>query len=171
MPLDGATELRKLLQGLKREAPAALGAGLYEEGVEIIAESDEDVPYEFGHLRRSHFVELPHEGTNGPELELGYGAGYGLFVHEVPASHPKGGKDHFLRDAFVKRMSGFEARLARRTQAHLVAGTGVGQLGVPSKRPDPMAAVLAEQADRERARRRGRARSIRDQNAARARGR
>jgi hypothetical protein len=168
MPLVGAKELREKLRVYKQAAPAALGAALYEEGVAVIEVADERVPYEFGHLRRSHFAELPRAGANGPELEIGYGAGYGLYVHEVPANHPKGGEDHWLRNAVLKRLPGMDERLARRTGAHLAAGESLDAGGIPTERPDPMEAIDAERADRERARRRGRAASIRAQNAHRS---
>jgi hypothetical protein len=169
MPLVGAKELREKLRTYKRDAPAALGAALFEEGVAVIEVADEKVPYEYGHLRRSHFVELPHPGANGPELELGYGAGYGLYVHEVPANHPKGGEDHWLRNAVLKRLPGMDERLAKRTAAHLAAGESLDASGIPTECPDPMDAIEAERADRERARRRSRAASIRVQNTRRAR--
>ena len=170
MPLLGANELCEKLSTYKQAAPAALGAALYEEAVDIVGAADEDVPYEFGHLRRSHFVELPRDAGSGPEVEFGYGAGYGLYVHEVPANHPKGGKDHWLRDAVNSTASGRAERLAARTAAHLEAGEGFeAASGVPVERPDPKEAVEAERADRERARRRSRAAAIRAQNSARGR--
>ncbi len=168
MPLIGATELREKLRTYKTAAPAALGAALYEEGIEIIGIADENVPKEFGHLRRSHFVEFPKDGENGPELELGYGAGYGLFVHEVPANHPKGGTDHFLRNAVNATAAGRAERIARRTEAHLAAGEGLDAAGVATDRPDPMEAIEAHRRDVEASRRRGRSRAIRAQNARRA---
>ena len=143
MPLRGADELRAKLADFRKNAVPATGAALYEEAIAAIGKADKDVPYEFGHLRRSHFVELPKDGPTGPTVEFGYGAGYGLYVHEVPANHPKGGKDHFLRDACVERMSGISARLAKRIEAHLASGTGIAPLGVPTVRPDPMEAILA----------------------------
>ena len=169
MPLLGAKELREKLRNYKQAAPGALGAALFEEGIAIIEAADEKVPYEYGHLRRSHFAELPHPGANGPELEVGYGAGYGLYVHEVPANHPKGGEDHWLRNAVLKRLPGMDERLATRTEAHLAAGESIDAGGIPTERPDPMEAIEAERADRERARRRGRAASIRAQNMRRRR--
>lgn len=169
MPLEGATELRQLLQQKKTDAPKALGAALMVEGIEIIGDADKDVPYEFGHLRRSHFVEQPKPGSKGPEVEFGYGAGYGLYVHEVPATHPKGGKDHWLRDAVNRRISSMPERLAARIEARPRGGFSDLAGLVPSLRPDPMEAINAERADRERSRRRGRARAIRAQNARRGR--
>jgi hypothetical protein len=169
MPLEGSKELQADLQKYAKTAEAAFGAAIYEEAVEIIGGADENVPYEYGHLRRSHYVMPPAQGPSGTEVELGYGAGYGLYVHEIPANHPKGGKDHWLRDEMVKRQAGMAERLAKRTEAHIAAGSGFQSLGVPSERPDPMDAINAERADRERARRRARAAGIRAQNAARAR--
>ena len=119
MPLLNAKELREKVRAYKQAAPAALGAALYEEAVDIIGAADEDVPYEYGHLRRSHFVEAPKDTGGGPEVEFGYGAGYGLYVHEVPANHPKGGKDHWLRDAVNATAGGRAERLAARTAARI----------------------------------------------------
>jgi hypothetical protein len=167
MPLIGTRELKEKLARYREKAPGALGAALYQEGVAIIEKADEDIPYEFGHLRRSHFVTIP--SAEDPRVTVGYGAGYGLFVHEVPANHPKGGKDHFLRDAFNARMPGIAERLAKRTEANLASGTGVETAGVASVQPDPMEAIEADRADRERARRRGRSAAIRAQNARRGR--
>lgn len=116
MPLQGTAELKQKLQDLRTSVPEAFAAALYEEGVAIIAKSDEEVPVEFGNLRRSHFVTMPEKGTE-PKVELGYGAAYGIYVHEVPAHHPKGGKDHFLRDAFLGRMAGLQERLVARIEA------------------------------------------------------
>ena len=151
MPLKGGQDLRESISTLRANGPAALGASLYEEGIEIIGESDKNVPYEWGNLRRSHYVELPKMGPSGPSVEEGYGAGYGLFVHEIPANHPKGGKDHFLRDAVDKRSVGMSERLARRMESHLAHGTGIVPLGIPSTKPDPMVAIRAGEAARKRA--------------------
>jgi hypothetical protein len=163
MPLTGSRELKEKLARYRKAAPGALGAALYQEGVAIIEKADEDIPYEFGHLRRSHFVTLP--SAEDPKVIVGYGAGYGLFVHEVPANHPKGGKDHFLRDAFNARMPGIAERLAKRAEGNLATGAGLETAGLASVQPDPMEAILAELADRRRQSRRGRAASIRAQNA------
>jgi hypothetical protein len=165
MPLIGTRELKEKLAHYRKAAPGALGAALYQEGVAIIEKADEDIPYEFGHLRRSHFVTVP--SSEDPRVTVGYGAGYGLFVHEVPANHPKGGKDHFLRDAFNARMPGIAERLAKRIEANLASGAGVESAGVPSVQPDPMEAILAEMEDRRRRSRRARAAAIRAQNVVR----
>jgi hypothetical protein len=162
MPLTGTRELKEKLARYRKAAPGALGGALYQEGVAIVEKADEDIPYEFGHLRRSHFVTIP--SAEDPRVTVGYGAGYGLYVHEVPANHPKGGKDHFLRDAFNARMPGIAERLAKRAESNLTSGTGVGSAGLPSVQPDPMEAILAELADRRRQSRRARAASIRAQN-------
>jgi hypothetical protein len=162
MPLTGTRELKEKLARYREKAPGAFGAALYQEGVAIIEKSDEEIPYEFGHLRRSHFVTVPDAGD--PTVKLGYGAGYGLYVHEVPANHPKGGKDHFLRDAFNDRLQGMAERLAKRIEANVAEGAGVGSVGLASVQPDPIEAILAELADRRRQSRRVRAALIRSQN-------
>jgi hypothetical protein len=166
MPLEGADQLIATIKDLKASAPKALGAALYAEAVNIIGKADEDVPYEFGNLRRSHYVTAPQQGPSGLEVELGYGAGYGLFVHEIPANHPKGGKDHFLRDAMAQAEAGMADRIAAYMDAHPHGGADM-QGAAPSVQPNPMDAINADRADRERARRRGRAAAIRAQNAAR----
>lgn len=168
MPLMGAKELRETIQAAKRDAPVALGNALYSEAVNIIGAADPNVPYEFGHLRRSHFVELPVQDPTGPSVEYGYGAGFGLYVHEIPANHPKGGTDHWLRDEVVKALPGMDQRLAARMDDH-PRGRPADVGAVPSQRPDPMEAIRAEAADRKRARARDRSRSIRAQNASRRR--
>lgn len=70
-------------------------AGLYKGGTEIMAESQDIVPVEFGTLKRSGMVEQPVVDGDSATVTLGYGYGtevgpdgemavqYAVYVHEI----------------------------------------------------------------------------------------
>ncbi len=89
MTLEGALEVRKLLQELGDQAPEATGAALYQEGNELLNASKDLVPVDTGNLIGSGTVDQP---TGMPiEVVVGYKGPYALSIHENPRSGQTGG--------------------------------------------------------------------------------
>lgn len=109
------------LEGLKRvlgrmnkiadTVPGAAGAALYAEAANIMRVSLRQAPVDFGLLRRSHYITLPRRG----QVELGYGASYAVFVHEITENfHEPPTKAKYLEDPINAALPGMPKRLAIR---------------------------------------------------------
>jgi hypothetical protein len=93
-----------------------------------------------GTLRGSRYVSPPRKGDKSPEVDLGFGTKYAIYVHEMdenvnwsrPGSGPK-----FLERPMLSAKSGYVNRLAKRTQANYSAGVLMGALakGEHPKKP------------------------------------
>lgn len=139
---EGQKELLASLRRLERVAPFALAAAMFEEGVEIFNESQEQVPVDSGRLRASGLVAL-RDFTTTLAVVIGYGTAYALRIHEDTAldanrtmpgessgggsvSNKTTGKSKFLIDPFNEAASGLATRLAIRTRGHILRGRILG---------------------------------------------
>jgi hypothetical protein len=139
--LEGAGELSRELRRLERKYPEALAAAMFEEGVEIFNESQDQVPVDTGALRRSGIIFLRREGM-GYGVVIGYGTEYALPVHENtkadagrqaraelalsnPGFKPRGaqsGKSKYLEDPYLEALPGLVGRIAARTMERVRRG-------------------------------------------------
>lgn len=113
------------LKGIKKAGDqylAAFYAALYQEALSIMAVSVRRVPVDTGRLRSSHYVAPP---TDRGECELGYGTDYALPVHDRVEVHHNTGGPLYLRSALDEAKTGFQDRMARRTESNYRAGIGV----------------------------------------------
>ncbi len=137
LEFTGTLELAKTLQGLGQAAPQAVGEALFDEGNELLNDSKEYVPVDFGTLRNSGHVEPPKQVGHDIQVMVGYGgaaAAYALAVHENPRSGKTGGVSpsgkkyqhwattgqwKYLETPFKIRVAGYSSRMANRLKQSL----------------------------------------------------
>lgn len=89
--IKGDKDLIRTLNAIKRQSPVALGAALYQEGEEIMADSKENyVPVDTTDLKVSGHVELPDIAKDHVTVMMGYGGAaeeYAVAVHEHLSWH------------------------------------------------------------------------------------
>ena len=126
--VSGMKKLRSDLTELKTRYGNAVAAGVFQEAVELMRDSRDEVPIDTGELFDSAFVAKPDKKANGFRSHLGYGADHAIFVHErTELSHPIG-KAKFLTDPSNRRKSGASKRIADTSRRHFTRGTGPGSV-------------------------------------------
>jgi hypothetical protein len=120
----GVREFIKAVEHSKAGYERAFAAALYQEGLALHAASVPQVPVEYGRLRASGYVSPP-TGVDNPEVEVGYGTDYAVYVHERTELRHKVGKAKFLSDPMNERQNGYAERLAKRTQQNFERGVGM----------------------------------------------
>lgn len=107
MILVGADAMIAKLNAIVVGSVAKLGAGLYLEGLEILAESAPIVPVDTGTLRASGHVDAPKVDGLSVEVVVGYGgasAPYALIVHEnLEAFHEPPTQAKYLESVVASR--------------------------------------------------------------------
>jgi len=115
--IENIDKLINLLQKGGAGARQALRQSLYVEAQMAFAESQQEVPVDFGNLRNSGQAYGIQVNSFGDTLEitLGYGgvaASYALIVHEdMNARHKGGTKAKYLEDPIKRRAAGLSGRL------------------------------------------------------------
>lgn len=122
MEIEGIDQVIAAVKHLGERYKEALAASLYQEAAVAMAESLKECPVDSGRLRQSHYV-APADDLDDPYVQVGYGAQYGLAVHERgDLKHSAPTKDHFLSDPLARSTEGYSARVAKRTQQNLNNG-------------------------------------------------
>lgn len=128
MEIRGLDEVIKAMAHLAKRQKEALAAAEYQEAASVMLESLKECPVDSGRLRQSHYV-APADDLDNPIVQVGYGARYGLVVHERgDLKHGAPTKDHFLSDPIARVSEGYGQRIAKRTQQNL--NTGVDRKSV-----------------------------------------
>lgn len=114
--LRGLDAALRRLSDLAEKAPDAVGAGLFLEANNIMADAKTRVPVDQGVLRSSGYVAPPVMERGSPVVELGFGgpaASYAVKQHEDTAlNHPDGGEAKFLERAADAARPGIGTRVA-----------------------------------------------------------
>lgn len=82
---SGGDAMRGRLTGLAAQAKGAIARVLYEEGHDVLRESQERVPVDLGVLKTSGFVTTPEWTGDTARVTVGYGgaaSAYAAAVHE-----------------------------------------------------------------------------------------
>ena len=112
------------LARIAAEAPQALGAELYREAQDVIANALPITPILTGALRRSGHADEPEVTGSGVSVTLGFGgdaAPYAVYVHEnLTARHAPPTQAKFLEDPLNAAVPGMADRIAAG------AGTALG---------------------------------------------
>ncbi len=121
------------LQAAQEKIVQATAAALYQEGLAIMAISQQEVPVDTGTLRSSGQVQQPEIQTGAVMVTLGYGygekinpktgesaQGYSIPVHERLGVHHPHGKAKYLEDPARAAEAGFEARVGEKVAAEVV---------------------------------------------------
>jgi hypothetical protein len=127
--VKGIKGVRRELRKLARNYPAAAVAALYQEGVGIFNESQNEVPVDTGKLRQSGGLTVRGRGNNWIVFVF-YGTKYALRIHEdtkldANRQDPSDnrdeygdtrtrGKSKYLADPFARMLPGVESRLVAR---------------------------------------------------------
>lgn len=135
--LTGAEQVQANIQRMVETVPQLVGQAMYEEGLDIIFESQKLVPRDTGTLANSSHVEQPDYANGNIVVALGYGgaaSAYALSVHENPRSGKTGGVSpsgakykhwakvgqwKYLEHPFLKAAKGMAERIAARVSALL----------------------------------------------------
>jgi hypothetical protein len=115
LTIAGGDALRGQLLGLAARAKPAIAAALYQEGQDVLRESDPRVPVKFGVLKGSAFEEPPVWTGDTCRVTLGYGgaaSAYAAAVHErLHDQHPGGGGPKYLESVINEHEAGFSERI------------------------------------------------------------
>lgn len=96
MKVTGVKNVVRNMDGATKRVGVGLHQGLVATGLFIQRESQILCPIEFGLLRNSAFTRATGEGAF-TEVEVGYTAGYAVYVHEnLDARHAPGTSAKFL---------------------------------------------------------------------------
>jgi hypothetical protein len=131
MSVSGDKELLQNMAKATLQVPDSLGAALLKEGYAVWGEGVPLTPVESGILRRSWYVAPPREGSKSPEVEVGVGTKYGIYVHEMvvsstgkPIRHPVG-QAKFISTVLDKRKGGYIQRISKWTWEFYNKGFGI----------------------------------------------
>ena len=131
---------KKILRNIKRAGVGivdGLGAALMREGFEVWREGAKRTPVKAGILRRSWYVAPPTTGISArdPEVEVGVGTKYALWVHEVLDAFHEVGGPLFITSVINERRKGYVKRISDWAWDFYKRGVGVASLPklAPSK--------------------------------------
>ena len=116
---DGEEELQKLFKKMESKGLLPVATmSLKAVANEVLNESLEIVPVEFGTLKNSGKVGRPQNTAEGLTVEVSYGGAaskYAEIVHENPnARHESGKSYHFLKIPFDKAKTTFASDIKKR---------------------------------------------------------
>jgi len=141
---EGVEKVKENLLKEQKKYPKALAAALYAEGFVIIGKSLSRTPADTGRLRNSAYV-APPTNEDAPEVEVGYGTNYAIYVHEAkPGTRFRVGENKFLQKAVNESSNGFVRRVGDRVKGFHSRDVGVSaipkeyptQTKYPSKKSD-----------------------------------
>lgn len=116
------SDFERRVEKLLKDAPEAVGAGLYAFGLKVMNTSKRKCPVDTGRLRASAFCASPREENGMPAVTCGHGTEYAPAVHE-------GTKHMAARKWFEKAIeaeSGDAAKvIAKQAEKALQKGGGI----------------------------------------------
>ena len=122
MEVLGIDKVIAAMEHLNKRYREALAAAIYQEAAAVMAESIKECPVDSGRLRQTAYV-APAKDIDNPVVEIGYGARYGIYVHERgDLKHTAPTKAFFLSDPATRAVDGYAARVEKRTQENLNRG-------------------------------------------------
>lgn len=131
----GTQKIKERLRRMEGLIPNAVAQGIYLEGNNVMTESKEMSPVEWGTLKNSGYVTLPEMHGGRLVSELGYGgpaAEYAVVQHEhIEYRHPEGGEAKFLEKPFYQRAPSIPSNIARLARRAIERGQG----SQPAKAP------------------------------------
>lgn len=137
MEIIGLKEMLKNLVDAGDRGKKAVGAGLYLEANNIIADSLREVPVDLGALKNSRYATLPNVSGANVTVEIGYGGSakeYAVIIHErTDYKHPEGGKAKYLQDPVNKAASGFAKNVTNFSAHAFNANKGAKKTNIPLK--------------------------------------
>ncbi|CAB4156623.1 hypothetical protein UFOVP655_80 [uncultured Caudovirales phage] len=116
--IEGAQELRNMLEVSGKDAGQIVGQVILEEANTIFAKSLILTPVDTGALRGSGGVSAPQHTPTGIGVDIFFGgpaAPYALYVHEIMYyQHNAPTQAKFLEQPFMERLPNIQQNMARR---------------------------------------------------------
>lgn len=116
--LEGAQELRRMLEVSGKDAGKIVGQVILEEANMIFAKAMILTPIDTGALRGSGGVSAPMNMPTGIGVDIFFGgpaAPYALYVHEIMYyKHNAPTQAKFLEQPFMERLPNIQQNMARR---------------------------------------------------------
>ena len=116
--LEGAKELRNMLEVSGKDAGKVVGQVILEEANMIFAKAMILTPIDTGALRGSGGVSAPMNMPSGIGVDIFFGgpaAPYALYVHEIMYyKHNAPTQAKFLEQPFMERLPNIQQNMARR---------------------------------------------------------
>ena len=116
--IEGAQELRKMLEVSGKAAGQIVGLVILEEANMIFAKAMILTPIDTGALRGSGGVSAPTNTPQGIGVDIFFGgpaAPYALYVHEILGNyHNSPTQAKFLEQPFMERLPEIQKNMARR---------------------------------------------------------
>jgi hypothetical protein len=116
--LEGAQELRRMLEVSGKDAGKIVGQVILEEANMIFAKAMVLTPIDTGALRGSGGVSAPMNMPSGIGVDIFFGgpaAPYALYVHEIMYyKHNAPTQAKFLEQPFMERLPNIQQNMARR---------------------------------------------------------
>lgn len=128
MKVAGIKETQARIKALTAEYPRAVATALYQEALELYADSILQVPVDTGHLRRSAYAAPPNLKDAQPAARVGYGVSYALPVHDRVEVKHEVGKARFLSDPANARRANYLERLADRVERNVKLKIQIGMV-------------------------------------------
>lgn len=116
--IEGAQELRNMLEVSGRDAGKIVGQVILEEANTIFAQALVLTPIDTGALRGSGAVSAPQNTPTGIGVDIFFGgpaAPYALYVHEIMYyKHNAPTQAKYLEQPFMQRLPNIQQNMARR---------------------------------------------------------
>ena len=116
--LEGAKELRNMLEVSGKDAGKVVGQVILEEANMIFAKAMILTPIDTGALRGSGGVSAPMNMPQGIGVDIFFGgpaAPYAMYVHEILGNyHNPPTQAKYLEQPFMERLPEIQANMARR---------------------------------------------------------
>jgi hypothetical protein len=110
LTLSGVSAMTRKMKQVADEAISRARESLHDEGERVMAESQEAVPVDTGHLKSTGKVSDVIVEGNNISVILSYDADYSAVVHESDTSDGRKFLERKMRDSVF----GFASRLAQR---------------------------------------------------------
>lgn len=131
--IQGLLQTTQALQQWGARASAAYAGAIYMLGTNVLSTSMKLAPADTGYLRASRYLRRPEVIAGGAfTMELGYGAPYALFVHEIDQRYVVG-EWKFLAKAIDYHAASSGSDLASFMGKLFAAGMGIDD--VPETHP------------------------------------
>lgn len=127
--LKGEKKIQAKLKKAAKVIPAEMAAALYQEALQIMAESMRRTPVDVGTLKGSHETSEPRWKGKWLQVDIQVGgpaAPYAKIVHERTdlqhqPPHGQGGQAKFLESALFEGEKGLKERIAERIKLNRLA--------------------------------------------------
>lgn len=120
--IKGIAKTQQRLRAVNKTAPEAIIVGMMALGERIMSDAVARCPVDTGRLRQSAYVAPPQVTGERDSVELGFGTGYAVDVHERTEVRHESGEAKFLEKAVMKKGVGQLHFIADQAEAYIARG-------------------------------------------------